>query len=192
MIRLQFGRERELETIRNIIRHTSTSYSRHISSTRGGFIVSSSGGSATGTGETYDDRSESMSSKSSNSVAHTMANGTSVSDMASPKMGPVRSPDAQAIPAQQHSVSSVTRDSPVSTSDSLRRVALGPSASRAKTHAIVIHGPPGAGKSSLIVAQQAKWRCRFFPSFWFGSRMTDTTSGQHMVCGVKPSFLRLK
>ena len=29
---------------------------------------------------------------------------------------------------------------------------------RPKTHAVVITGPPGAGKSSLVLAHQARWR----------------------------------
>ena len=33
---------------------------------------------------------------------------------------------------------------------------------RPRTHAVVITGPPGAGKSSLVLAHQAKWRGKWF------------------------------
>lgn len=57
---------------------------------------------------------------------------------------------------------STTGSPAVSASDGLRRSALGPgTVRRPKTHAVVITGPPGAGKSSLILWHQAKWRCEF-------------------------------
>lgn len=57
-------------------------------------------------------------------------------------------------------------------SDGLRRVALGPPR-RPKTHAVVITGPPGAGKSSLILAHQAKWRAN---GLWGQARFQELES----------------
>lgn len=119
-------------------------------------VVSSSGSqTATGTGGTADDV-ESMSSKSdtslqnpimspSSSVSITgggtsplvntgsgLANGNGGMDGSSPRLASLRdSPVA------------MSTSPPISSSDGLRRVALGPSQRRARTHAIVIQGPPG-------------------------------------------------
>ncbi|KZT06226.1 histidine kinase [Laetiporus sulphureus 93-53] len=155
-----FGREKELETIRNIIRHTSTSYSRHIGVSHGSFIISSSD-SGTNTGTT-EDPSDSRSSKSEGS-AHSPLNA---SDSHSPKLSSTRPSDPSVTTV---SVSVSTGAGP-SGSDGLRRVALAPSSSRARTHAVIVTGPPGAGKSSLIMAQQARWRSH---GLWGQAKFSD-------------------
>ncbi|GBE78499.1 histidine kinase [Sparassis crispa] len=160
-----FGREKELEIIRNVIRHTSTSYSRHIGASKGSIILGSSDsatGTTTGTGE---DRSESMSSKSEVSGLGQISTGTS-SDALSPKLSSMRSSELNS--------SATLSTSPVSTSDGLRRVALSPSTSRPRTHAVVVVGPPGAGKSSLILANQAKWRSH---GLWGQARFSGVEAG---------------
>ncbi|OBZ79765.1 Peroxide stress-activated histidine kinase mak2 [Grifola frondosa] len=94
-----FGRDKELETIRNIIRHTSTSYSRHIGASRGSIIVGSSGSATTatvGTG-TGDDPSESMSSKSEVSGQMGMSPETS-----SPKLSSIKASDLSSVAAVGH------------------------------------------------------------------------------------------
>lgn len=126
-----FGRDKELETIRNIIRHTSTSYSRQIGASRGGFVVSSSGSAGTSTVGTGEDPSDSMSSKSS----------ASAQMMVSPESPGSKISSIDTV-TQQGSVMTVTSGT-ASTSDGLRRVALTPSQSRARTHAAIIVGPPG-------------------------------------------------
>ncbi|KAI0367509.1 histidine kinase [Pilatotrama ljubarskyi] len=157
-----FGREKELETIRNIIRHTSTSYSRQIGTSRGSFVVSSSGSTGTGasTVGTGEDPSDSMSSKSE----------ASAQMMVSPE-----SPGSKvsSIDTIQGSATTITSGT-VSTSDGLRRVALTPSQSRPRTHAAIILGPPGAGKSSLILAQQAKWRSH---GLWGQAKFSEVEPG---------------
>ena len=163
-----FGRDKELETLRNIIRHTSTSYSRQIATSRGSFIVSSNGSGGTSTVGTGDDPSDSMSSKSETSGHMAMSPdspGSKVSSMDTTTIG--------SGPA------TVTSSSTVPTSDGLRRVALAPSHSRARTHAAIILGPPGAGKSSLILAQQAKWRCTY----------TDLHLKKLLIHGVHSAWL---
>ncbi|CCM01303.1 uncharacterized protein FIBRA_03352 [Fibroporia radiculosa] len=140
-----FGREKELETIKNIIRHTSTSYSRHIAASRGSIVVGSSE-SGTNTGTT-DDHSESRSSKSDVSQHGPMSPGDAMSPRPS-----VRISETNVTTAV------TTTSTSASGSDGLRRVALVPSSSRARTHAVIVLGPPGAGKSSLILANQARWR----------------------------------
>ncbi|KAJ7124823.1 hypothetical protein C8R43DRAFT_1090617 [Mycena crocata] len=42
--------------------------------------------------------------------------------------------------------------------DNLRRAALHTKSRAARTHAVIVVGPPGVGKSSIILANQAKWR----------------------------------
>ena len=127
-----FGRDKELETIRNIIRHTSTSYSRQIGTSRGPLIVSSSGGSGgTSTVGTADDPSDSMSSKSEASAQMILSPDSPGSKVSSLDT------------VQQGSTATTITSGTVSTSDGLRRVALAPSQSRARTHAAIITGPPG-------------------------------------------------
>ncbi|KAI0793300.1 histidine kinase [Abortiporus biennis] len=164
-----FGRDKELETIRNVIRHTSTSYSRHVGASRNSIVVSSSGSqTATGTGGTVDD-TESVSSKSdtsyqnpmlspSSSVSVTVGGGGSPAVAPSSINGGTVVEGSPRLNSLRESPVAMSTSPPVSSSDGLRRVALGPSQRRARTHAIVIQGPPGAGKSSLILANQAKWR----------------------------------
>ncbi|RPD81571.1 histidine kinase [Lentinus tigrinus ALCF2SS1-7] len=158
-----FGRDKELETLRNIIRHTSTSYSRQIATSRGSFIVSSNGSGGTSTVGTGDDPSDSMSSKSETSGQMPMS-----PDSPSSKVSSMDTTTMGSGPA------TVTSGSTVPTSDGLRRVALAPSHSRARTHAAIILGPPGAGKSSLILAQQAKWRSH---GLWGQAKFSEVEPG---------------
>ncbi|PCH33241.1 hypothetical protein WOLCODRAFT_21861 [Wolfiporia cocos MD-104 SS10] len=154
-----FGREKELETIRNIVRHTSTSYSRHIGVSRGTTVMGSSdsGGTGTGTG-TGEDQSDSMSSKSGSSSPP-----MSMGDPGSP------SPKIASIRVSENSGTPMSVSSGLTASDGLRRIALAPS-SRARTHAVIVTGPPGAGKSSLILAHQARWRSH---GLWGQAKFTD-------------------
>ncbi|KAI0078477.1 histidine kinase [Panus rudis PR-1116 ss-1] len=165
-----FGREKELETIRNVIRHTSTNFSRHLGTSHGSsFVVDSSAGSASNTGTvgTGDDaRSESMSSgKSDASVQHSVFSPSAETASTSTKVNGVKD-GGMSSPLG-------TSSPPISASDGLRRAALGPVTRRPKTHAVIITGPPGAGKSSLVLANQAKWRSH---GLWGQARFTDTES----------------
>ncbi|KAI0757423.1 histidine kinase [Daedaleopsis nitida] len=159
---LLFGRDKELETLRNIIRHTSTSYSRQIATSRGSFVVSSNGSGGTSTVGTAEDPSDSMSSKSEASGQMIMSPDSPGSKVSSFDHTP------------QGSAATVTSSSTIPTSDGLRRVALAPSQSRARTHAAIICGPPGAGKSSLILAQQAKWRSH---GLWGQAKFSEVEPG---------------
>ena len=122
----QFGREKELETIRNIIRHTSTSYSRQLATSRGSFVVSSNGSAGT-----PEDPSDSLSSKSE-------ASGHMIMSPDSPgsKVSSIELPGAPGS-------GTVTSGSTIPTSDGLRRVALAPSQGRIRTQAVIIMGPAG-------------------------------------------------
>jgi hypothetical protein len=86
----KFGREKELEIIRNVIRHASTSYSRHLGTSRNSIIASSS--ASHGTGNAGDDNhSESGSSKSENGAKSENTrseNGTSPSGSVPMLVGP--------------------------------------------------------------------------------------------------------
>ncbi|KZT67653.1 histidine kinase [Daedalea quercina L-15889] len=152
---MEFGREKELETIRNVIRHTSTSYSRYIGASRNAILVGGSDSAATTSAPT-EDRSESRSSRSEDSPTP-----MSASDPSSPRVG--RTSDTSAT-TMSISTGGMTG------SDGLRRVALAPSSGRARTHAVIILGPPGAGKSSLVLAHQARWRSH---GLWGQTKFSD-------------------
>lgn len=149
-----FGREKELEMIRNIIRHTTTNYSRHLGTSRNSIVVGSSGSqTATGTGGTVED-AESASSKSdtsyqnpmlspSSSVSQTIGAGSPVVPAMSGSLNGGQMDSSPRLGAMRDSPLAVSASPPVSASDGLRRVALGPSQGRSRTHAVVIHGPPG-------------------------------------------------
>ncbi|EPQ61132.1 hypothetical protein GLOTRDRAFT_113578 [Gloeophyllum trabeum ATCC 11539] len=155
-----FGRERELELIRNVIRNVSTSYARHHGG-KGGYIAlnaSSPQGSETQSRPgRSEDQGEASSTKSESSQSLVLNE-----EEGSPKMTPPLSTQATNTQFDQSSTSTATTSMmspPMTTSDGLRRVALTPARSKtARAHTIIIVGPPGAGKSSLVLANQAKWR----------------------------------
>ncbi|KAI5991480.1 STKc type histidine kinase [Pisolithus albus] len=120
-----FGRDKELETIRNVIRHSLTSFSRQSSRAQTLVPRSIASTSSQGTGTDNDDE-DAMSS----SVA---------SSEESPKL----------------SASKVEGTSDVAT-NSLRKVALQAKERGIKTHTIVVAGAAG---SSLVMANQSKWKC---------------------------------
>ncbi|KAJ3724256.1 hypothetical protein DFJ43DRAFT_1157787 [Lentinula guzmanii] len=142
-----FGREKELELIRNVIRHTNTSFSRHLSTSEGYIAISSSGSQDTSTAMSFaDDPTESLSS--GGSVSN---NGVAAVDSTGNKTGSARY-------SPTHDYSSMSFSPSIPTSDGLRRAALirKPRSSRAQV--VVLVGPPGVGKSSMILVNQAKWR----------------------------------
>ncbi|KAK1226964.1 Chk1 protein kinase [Marasmius sp. AFHP31] len=140
-----FGRDKELETIRNIIRHTNTSFSRHFSATDGYIPISSSGSQETGTGTPIDDNEDSISSRSGSPSGH----GAMVVD------GVRRTSIGD---SQDYSPVPLSVSPSVQTSDTLRRAALRPRPKTTRPQVVVITGPPGVGKSSMILVNQAKWR----------------------------------
>ncbi|KAK0208888.1 hypothetical protein DFS33DRAFT_1254916 [Desarmillaria ectypa] len=138
-----FGRDKELELIRNVIRNTSTSFSRHFSASKGYISISSSGsqGTETGNGEEHTDSRSSGSGVSSKSI-----------------MNPeVARSVSRSTPYDQSSVSpSIT--SSLQTGDGLLRTSLHSRPRTARAQVVVVAGPPGIGKSSMILINQAKWR----------------------------------
>ncbi|KAI0047651.1 histidine kinase [Auriscalpium vulgare] len=138
-----FGRDKELEIVRNVIRHASTSYSRysafHDNST---FVTTASGAS-----DSRDERSSSASSRSTPSMKQD-----------DPPLNINPSP-APLLQKRHLQTSSSVVTSPMTTmSDGIRRIALGPSRRGPHAHGVILVGPAGAGKSSLVLAHQAKWR----------------------------------
>lgn len=116
-----FGREKELELIRNVIRNVSTSFSGHFSATK---ALSASGSGSTGN---LDDGVQSVSSRTSDSPG--------VDYSTSPSLSP-----------SLHS------------GDGLRKVMMRSRSRLSRTQFILVVGPPGIGKSSMVLANQAKWR----------------------------------
>ncbi|KAI3615522.1 histidine kinase [Moniliophthora roreri] len=122
--RFMFGREKELELIRNVIRHTNTSFSRHFSASEGYIAVSSSGSQDTGTGTGTaggEDHAESVSSRS----------GSQSGDAG-------RKTSTGGSPSQDYSPLTISVSPSVQTSDTLRRVALRPRPKVARSQVIVI------------------------------------------------------
>ncbi|KAH7929368.1 dual-domain HisK/Mak2 protein kinase [Leucogyrophana mollusca] len=142
-----FGRDKELETIRNVIRHTTTNFSRHLSARKGILPLSSSG--SQGTGDAGGDEGAQSDSASSQSVS---TQGGPPSNDGSPKLPTLR---LSSVPELGSPMSVSPSGAP---SDGLRRVALKNKTNLVRAHAIMITGPPGVGKSSLVVSNQAKWR----------------------------------
>jgi hypothetical protein len=122
----KFGREKELELIRNVIRHTSTSFSR-ISASVGYIALASAGSQDAGTGGAGDDHSDTCSSQSVSSNHHAM--------MYNPKHSQKQSS------ARDQSIT--TEHSPVTSGDVLRRPGFATVGRAARSHAVIIVGPPG-------------------------------------------------
>ncbi|KAI6153278.1 STKc type histidine kinase [Pisolithus tinctorius] len=156
------GRDKELETIRNVIRHSLTSFSRQSSIMKALIPPSVSSTSSQGTGTDNDDEDAISSS--------------AVSTEESPKLAPAKVEGVYSSPVGQNaataspinSAAKSGRDArepvfppPTGTSDvatSLRKAALQTKDRGIKTHAIVVVGDGGVGKSSLVMANQSKWK----------------------------------
>ncbi|KAG5723159.1 Peroxide stress-activated histidine kinase mak2 [Termitomyces sp. T112] len=131
-----FGREKELETIGNVIAKTSRSFSQYFSNYQG---VGSSSAASNGIGSfSVDDHNDAFSTSSDS--PH-IAPGDVL--MATPEL--TMSPSRMSV-------------SPLSGSSTLRRLAFRSDTKTPRTQAILVVGPPGIGKSSLVLANQAKWR----------------------------------
>ncbi|KAF5355680.1 hypothetical protein D9756_004007 [Leucocoprinus leucothites] len=138
-----FGRDKELDIIRNVIRNVSTSFSRHFSSTS---LQTKAFKNSHDTGtSTYDDNSDSMSSRSE------LTNNATAIDDTSPKTLSLLS-NSSALDSRLS-----LSGAPVSGGE-LRRAALRSKVRVSKTQVVLVTGPPGIGKSSMILANQAKWR----------------------------------
>ncbi|KAF9454975.1 dual-domain HisK/Mak2 protein kinase [Macrolepiota fuliginosa MF-IS2] len=139
-----FGRDRELDTIRNVIRNASTSFSRHFMSAT---VQTQASASSYETGtSTYEDISDSTSSRSES------ASNATIIDGASPRM-----PMPSNSTAFDNTTTNLSINSPISGED-LRKAALRSRSRISKTQVVLVVGPPGIGKSSMILANQAKWR----------------------------------
>ncbi|KAH9075705.1 histidine kinase [Lactarius deliciosus] len=150
-----FGREKELDTIRNVIRHASTSYSRH-NVLRGTSYSTPAGSQRTRSTESR--RSTSRSSCSGRSAKHPAA-----CDDPRPKILAESSSSVAAATSSIHTVS-----------DGIHRITLSPPRGRGpRAHGVVVIGPAGAGKSSLILANQAKWRAY---GLWGHAKFQSTVS----------------
>ncbi|KAJ7356807.1 dual-domain HisK/Mak2 protein kinase [Mycena albidolilacea] len=125
-----FGREKELEIVRNVIRNCSASFSTDVAASNG----FKSAGSANEASDEMTDLHSPHSSVRSDSPMP-------MEDVSMPA-GSASGSGASSLP----------------TTDTLRRAALSTKSRVARTHAVIVVGPPGVGKSSIILANQAKWR----------------------------------
>ncbi|KAI0286668.1 histidine kinase [Russula aff. rugulosa BPL654] len=139
--RYAFGRERELETIRNVIRHASTSYSRH--HVLRGTSHSAPAGDRRAMSSDHTRRSLSRSSRSSHGSS---AKQSATNDDPGHKL-------------VESSPTVVAASSVSIVSDGIRKITLSPPRERGpRAHGVIVVGPAGVGKSSLVLAHQAKWR----------------------------------
>jgi len=146
-----FGREKELEVIRNVIRNASTSFSRHFSASKG--LIAAASNTAThgvGTGAT-DDLSETFSLRSD------------LSDTSDVGMGSPSHPSPQMSSSSEWQLSGTNHTticiSPsIGSINGLKRMVLRSGTKPSRTQAVIVVGPPGIGKSSMVLANQAKWR----------------------------------
>ncbi|KAF4623556.1 hypothetical protein D9613_002054 [Agrocybe pediades] len=135
-----FGREKELELIRNVIHNVSTSFSRHFSATKGYFDLSTNGSN----NMSLDDYPDSISSQSDSAYMSSMS-------ASSPRMHSTLDLNIYEHSNISHSPSSQSRDG-------LRKVVLRSRSRVSRTQAVIVVGPPGIGKSSMVLVNQAKWR----------------------------------
>jgi predicted ATPase/serine/threonine protein kinase len=125
-----FGRDKELETIRNVIRSVSTSFSRHFSVTTGYLSIGNTSSSAS-----FEDRAESISSLSDSVYNATIDSSPRLTDSAD-----------------------FMNTQVISSNPSLRKNIIRNRSRVSRTQTILVVGPPGIGKSSMVLANQAKWR----------------------------------
>ncbi|KAK7064662.1 histidine kinase [Favolaschia claudopus] len=124
-----FGREKELDVVRNVIRNCTASFSTDVAVASG---YKSTGSSNEAGDEMLDPHSPHSSVRSD-------------------------SPMEDMIMTAPASVAGSVGSS-LMTTDTLRRAALQTKSRVPRTHAVIVVGPPGVGKSSIILANQAKWR----------------------------------
>ncbi|RDB29051.1 Peroxide stress-activated histidine kinase mak2 [Hypsizygus marmoreus] len=146
-----FGREKELEIIRNVIRNASTSFSRHFSAAKG-FLSASTKAQGVGT-STGEEHSESTSSRSESPHHGPLDNDTSIRLVSSDRGSPASDWQSSTV-----SLPSMSMSPSMTSGDGLRRVALRSKTRSSRTQAVIVVGPAGIGKSSIILANQAKWR----------------------------------
>ncbi|KAH8120504.1 dual-domain HisK/Mak2 protein kinase [Phellopilus nigrolimitatus] len=167
-----FGREKELEIIRNAIRQTATSHARQYGSYKSPFVVPTLAGNLySGTSQSEvlgDDRSESMSSisDSPSSAVASLAVGAIIG------METVSRTTAR-VPSNRE-----VSPTPISSGGNIEgprsRTSRHTSRSRvSRTRSVVVAGPAGMGKSSLILANQAKWRSH---GLWGHAKFQKSTS----------------
>ncbi|KAJ7226000.1 dual-domain HisK/Mak2 protein kinase [Mycena pura] len=129
-----FGREKELEIVRNVIRNCTASFSVDVSAN--GFRSSGSGGDA-------DEQTQTL----AGSPQSSQRSDSSLEDAA-----------MSMLPVTVGAPSSGGSTAGTGSVDTLRRTALHAKSRPARTHAVIVVGAPGVGKSSIILANQAKWR----------------------------------
>ncbi|GLB36534.1 putative GAF domain containing protein [Lyophyllum shimeji] len=143
-----FGREKELEIIRNVIRNASTSFSRHFATSKGCIAASNTISQGVGPSST-DDLSETLST-GSDSPRNMM---TDVG-MGSPSHTSSQTPERH-TPASPP-MTSLSPSLP--STKGLRQMVLRSGTRPPRNQAVMVVGPPGIGKSSVILVNQAKWR----------------------------------
>ncbi|VDC01932.1 unnamed protein product [Peniophora sp. CBMAI 1063] len=147
---LLVGREKELDTLRAIIRNTTAEYSHYTASATGAISLTPTGSQASSkesTPDALDDEDDSKSSRSDNAMfvdasedlhtTHSFRSGSLRSSSPPPSGSPL-----------------------TVASDGIRRMALHTRRRGPRTHGVLIVGPPGAGKSSLVLAMQPVWRAQ--------------------------------
>lgn len=164
-----FGRDKELELIRNVIRNVSTSFSRHFALSKGLVVTGNNAmGSGTGVPEDGGEMISRSGSPSNRTASKASLSRESMNEM-SPSVSPSISPSLRS-------------------SDGLRSSSSYTKARASRTQAILVVGPPGIGKSSMILANQAKWRSH---GLWGQAKFQNAESAPFAaLLGCMSSVLR--
>ncbi|KAF9243774.1 STKc type histidine kinase [Melanogaster broomeanus] len=125
--KFSFGRDKELEIVRNVMRNSMTSFARTLPNSQGYGTGGEDGGtSSSGHSSEYSPRTGSSSQRSREAAAFPHPTTTSESDP--------------------------------SGSGGLRKGVLKSTDRSVKPHAVMIVGSGGVGKTSIVLAHQAKWK----------------------------------
>ncbi|KZT42789.1 hypothetical protein SISSUDRAFT_979545 [Sistotremastrum suecicum HHB10207 ss-3] len=145
-----FGREKEVEMIRSVIRHASTNHARSLGMSKGSIAISISSSASQTATPGPEDRSESATSRSEGSQTQ----GAGQDDASTPRVLTFASDSASN--GRLSPSPSTTSNTP--SGDHGRRASFHAKNRVLRTHTVVVCGPAGIGKSALIMAQQSRWR----------------------------------
>ncbi|KAJ7459518.1 hypothetical protein B0H11DRAFT_2060049, partial [Mycena galericulata] len=143
-----FGREKELEIVRNVIRNCSASFSVDVSGSHG-FKSAGSGGTE-------------LSEETTDSPHSSVRSDSPMEDIVS-------------------AIAPSSAGSLVTPTDTLRRAALHTKSRVPRTHAVIVVGAHGVGKSSIILANQAKWRAH---GLWGQAKFLNADSAGPCLAAV--------
>lgn len=169
------------------MRHTSRSFSRpgaahSVARASAGASAGASSSQETGTGSIADELNDDSDSRSATSEVPGRTGSASPGHETMSNTSLTATPTA---PSVMSGMSGMSMSLPNTGGDGLRRLALAPQGRTHRARAVIVVGDPGAGKSSLILSCQAKWRGNFPVDKVVGR--ADARLQQRMGFGATPS-----